>query len=324
MKKTVGKKVLITGGFGFLGGRIACEAARQASWQVRLASRRDFNSPSWLPEAEVAPFDLLKPETFDNALKEVRAVVHLAAINEAESREFPERAVEVNTLGTLRLLNAAIRAGVERFIYFSTAHVYGSPLAGHITECSLARPIHPYAITHHAAEEFVLAARDKGSIQGIVLRQSNGFGAPTHMGADCWMLLVNDLCRQAVRDKKMVLRSSGIQQRDFITLHDVARAASHFLDLPRDRCADGLFNVGGGASMSVLAMAQRVIKCCRETLGYEPALIRPQPGADESAVDLNYDINKLKQTGFVLNGDRDEEIKQTLKICAAMHQGAKA
>jgi UDP-glucose 4-epimerase len=221
-------------------------------------------------------------------------------------------------------LDAAIHAGVERFIYFSTAHVYGAPLAGHITERSPARPVHSYASTHHAAEEFVLAAQDKGSIQGIVLRLSNGFGAPAHTGADCWMLLVNDLCLQAVRDKKLVLRSSGIQQRNFIALHDVGRVVIHFLELPHIKCSNGLFNAGGERSMSVLSMAERIIKCCRETLGYEPSLIRPQPGADERAVDLNYDISKLKQTGFVLNGNMDEEIKQTLKICVSMQQGQKA
>ena len=318
------ERVLITGGFGYLGGRIAVEIARQNSWQVRLGSRRNLNPPSWLPEAQTVCLDVMKPEIFDKALKGVHAVVHLAALNEAESREFPERALEVNTLGTIRLLNAAIRRKVRRFIYFSTAHIYGAPLVGQITESTVPRPMNPYACTHLAAERLVLAARDEGSIEGIVLRQSNGFGAPTHRDADCWMLLVNDLCRQAVRDKKLVLRSSGLQQRDFITLHDVGRVAAHFLDLPRTRCADGLFNLGGGCSMSVLSMAERVISCCRETLGHEPQLQRPQPVANERALDLNYDITKLKQTGFVLNGQMDEEIKNTLKMCVAMQQGSRA
>lgn len=316
-------RVLITGGFGYLGGRIAIEIAHQSSWQVRLASRQDFIAPSWLPESETIPFDLLKPETFESALKNVRTVVHLAAMNEAECRNDPAKAVEVNILGALRLLNVAIDAGVERFIYFSTAHVYGAPLAGHITEASLPRPVHPYAITHHAAEEFVLAAGDKGSIQGIVLRQSNGFGVPAHQGANCWMLVVNDLCMQAVRDKKLVLRSSGIQQRDFITLDDAGRAVHHFLNLSREDLADGLFNLGGECSMTMLAMAQRIIKCCHEMLGYEPQLVRPQPSSDEVSLDLDYDIGKLKRTGFELGGNMDEEIKQTLKMCISLQRGSK-
>ena len=317
-------KVLITGGFGYLGGRIALDVARRASWQVHLGSRKNLSSPAWLPEAQTVPFDLSKPQDFDSVLKDVRTVVHLAAMNEAECRNHPERAMEVNALGTSRLLNAAIKNKVERFIYLSTAHVYGAPLAGHITESSLPKPANPYASTHYAAEEFVRAAHNKGSIEGIILRQSNGFGVPTHSDVNCWMLVVNAFCVQAVRDKKLVLQSSGIQQRDFITLHDVGRVTSHFLDLPRSKCLDGLFNVGGECSMSILAMAERIIKCCRETLGYEPQLVRPQPSADESPLDLNYDINKLKQTGFILNGNMDEEIKRTLKICVSMQQGSRA
>ena len=309
---------MLTGGFGYLGGRIALDAARQASWQVRLGSRRILSSPSWLPEAETVPLDLSRSGTFDGALKQVHTVVHLAALNEVESLKFPEKALEVNALGTLRFLNAAIQRKVERFIYISTAHVYGAPLAGHITEISLPRPSHPYAITHHAAEEFVLAARDKGNIQGIVLRLSNGFGAAAHSGVDRWMLVVNALCMQAVRDKKLVLNTSGIQQRDFITLHDVGRVVSHFLELPHQKCSDGLFNVGGECPMSVLAIAERIIKCSREALGYEPDLVRPQPGPGESALDLHYDTSKLKQTGFVLKGSMDEEIKQTLKMCVSI------
>jgi len=71
------------------------------------------------------------------------------------------------------------------------------------------RPVHPYAITHHAAEDFVLAAHDEKRLMGYVIRLSNGFGAPAHAGVDRWTLLVNDLCRQAVQTRQLILRSAG-------------------------------------------------------------------------------------------------------------------
>jgi UDP-glucose 4-epimerase len=316
--------VLITGGFGYLGGRIAVSVAHEARWKVRLTSRHCPSPPVWLSKSETVSLDLLRPETVEPAMRGVKAIVHLAALNESESLADPQKALLVNTLGSLHLLEAAIRAGVERFIYFSTAHVYGSPLTGHITEHSIPRPIHPYAITHHSAEEFVLAAQEKGSLLGIVIRLSNGFGAPTHAGVNCWMLLINDLCMQAVRDKKLVLRSSGSQQRDFVTLHDVGGVVCHFLELPHTDCADGLFNMGGECSMTAWVMAQRIIKCCREILGYEPEVVRPEPSSNEVELDLRYDISKLKKTGFLLSGNMDEEIRQTLKMCVSMQWGQKA
>ena len=114
------------------------------------------------------------------------AIVHLAAMNEMDCARDPAAALEVNTALTLRLLNAAVAAGVRRFVYLSTAHVYGAPLRGHIDERALPRPVHPYAITHRAAEDFVLAAFDAGRIEGVVLRLSNGVGAPAHAAVDRW------------------------------------------------------------------------------------------------------------------------------------------
>ena len=317
------RRVLITGGFGYLGGRIATKVARDG-WQVRLASRQLHAPPAWLPQAETAVLDVLQPDTLDSALNGVQAVVHLAALNEIESSANPKAALQVNTLGSLDLLEAAIRAGIERFIFFSTAHIYGAPLVGHISECSLPRPVHPYAITHCAAEDFILAAHDKLKIAGIVVRLSNGFGVPMHPDVDRWTLLVNDLCLQTVQNKKLTLRSSGLQQRDFIALHDVSRAVSHFLDLPRLDCDDGLFNLGGECAMTVWEMAQRIAQCCCETLGYLPEIIRPEPELQEKTVALQYDISKLKQTGFLINGNMDDEIMRTLEMCAAMRLGRKA
>ncbi|MCG3771002.1 MAG: dTDP-glucose 4,6-dehydratase [Nitrosomonadaceae bacterium] len=311
------QRILITGGFGYLGGRIAAGVVRDG-WQVRLASRQKYAPPAWLPDAETTLLDVLQPNTFDAALSGVQAVVHLAALNEIESSANPKAAVRVNTLGSLHLLEAAIRAGIERFIFFSTAHIYGAPLVGHITECSLPRPVHPYAITHRAAEDFVLAAHNKNAITGIVVRLSNGFGVPMHPEVDRWTLLVNDLCLQAVQNKKLTLRSRGLQQRDFIALHDVGRAVSHFLNLPRSGCGDGLFNLGGECAMTVCGMAQRIARCCRETLGYLPEIVRPDPEFQEGTVALQYDISKLKHSGFSINGNIDGEITRTLEMCAAM------
>ena len=311
------RRVLITGGFGYLGGRIATRVVRDG-WQVRLGSRQLHGSPAWLPQAETAVLDVLQSNTLDAALRGVQAVVHLAALNEIESSANPKAALLVNTLGSFHLLEAAIRAGIERFIFFSTAHIYGAPLVGHITERSLPRPVYPYAITHRAAEDFILAAHAKQQIAGIVVRLSNGFGVPIHPEVDRWTLQVNDLCLQAVQKKKLTLHSSGLQQRNFITLHDIGQAVSHFLELPRLDCDDGLFNLGGECAMTVWEMAQRIAQCCKKTLGYFPEIIRPEPAFEEKTVAVQYDIGKLKRSGFFINGSMDDEIKQTLEMCMAL------
>lgn len=310
------KRILITGGGGYLGGRIAVELASNPEWIVRLCSRRAQSAPSWLPLAETVATDVLEVGSLSAAMEDVHAVVHLAAMNENECVVDPGRAVLINTVGTLNTLQAAIAAGAKHFIYFSTAHVYGAPLVGHITEQTLPRPTHPYAITHHAAEDFVLAAHDQKKITGIVVRLSNGFGAPTHPDVDRWTLLVNDLCRQAVQTRKLVLRSSGLQLRDFITLVDIGRAVRHFLGLSQRDSGDGLFNLGGDNSLSIWNMAQKISQRCQLTLGFLPSIERPEPRPDEQVESLNYHSDKLQKTGFMLRGNLDEEIDQTLLVCA--------
>ena len=241
-------------------------------------------------------------------------MVHLAAMNEVESARDPVGALQMNGLASLRLLEAARQVGVRRFIYFSTAHVYGTPLHGNIDEGTLPRPVHPYSITHKVAEDFVLAAHDRKQIEGVVIRLSNGFGAPVTQDVDRWTLLVNDLCRQAATVGELRLNSSGEQLRDFITLDDIARAAIHFLQLDFDQLADGLFNLGGGKVMSILEMTERIAARWKALTGREIDIVR-SAGRRTPPVALNYRCDKLAATGFTLNSDVDREIDDTLKLC---------
>lgn len=308
--------VLLTGGLGYVGGRVSRHLAESSPFFLRLGSRRSgVPAPAWLTSGETVSLDLLDEASIESACRGAQYVVHFAALNEIESAADPEQALLVNSLGSLKLLRAAVKAGVERFIYFSTAHVYGSPLVGHLTEKTLPRPQHPYAITHRTAEDFVLAARDRKEIDGIVIRLSNGFGSPERAEVNRWTLLANDLCRQAITEKKLVLHSSGIQYRDFVTLADVGRAVLHLLALPTQACGDGLFNLGGENPMRILDVAERVAGRCEEVLGFRPEVQRPDPSPGEKASPLDYRIDKLKATGFSLSSNIDEEIDATLRLC---------
>lgn len=304
------KRILVTGAFGYVGGRVSRYLAEQ-DYCMRLGSRdASRHAPHWLGSGELATMDFDSDASLEAACRGVDCIVHLANTNEAVSRTDPELALRVNGGGTIKLLRAAAEAGVKRLIYISTAHIYGAPLQGVITEETLPRPRHPYAITHRTAEDFVLAGTQ---VHGVVLRLSNSFGAP-ELGAD-WALLVNDLCRQAVTQKKMVLRSSGLQRRDFVPLGDVARAIEHVIELPQERCGDGLFNLGGESPLRVLDMVERIAERCAAVLGFRPEIQRPAPAAGEGEWLLDYRMDKLKATGFSLHTSIDEELDATLEYC---------
>lgn len=316
--KKMTQSILVTGGSGYLGGRIVAKLNEQASkYKIFVGThKKKVHQSNYPSRCKFVSLELLSKKNLNAACRGMQAIIHLAALDEKESLSDPEKAMEINSLGTLRLLQAAKKARVKRFIYFSTAHVYGSPLSGKISEKSIPHPIHPYAISHRAAEDFVLAAHGRKDFIGIVLRLSNAYGAPAQPQIKQWGLLVNDLCRQAVLNRKIKLRSSGLQFRDFIALEDVTEAVGHFLRLPGKRCGDGLFNLGGENPRRIIEMAKLIAKLCDQYLGFEPKILRPMSKKDKhSNPSLDYCIGKLKSTGFRLKGDMNAEIKNTLKLC---------
>lgn len=311
--------VLLVGGFGNLGGRIAAHLSQFQNHQIVLASRKKQAAPLWAKDAQTIQLDVTDPKTFTNIPKSVNCIVQLAATNDVDSAQNPELARTVTTEGTASLLNAAIRNGIERFVYFSTAHVYGAPLQGTFTESSPTHAVHPYAKTHLEAESAVATAHERGDIQGIRVRLSNGFGRPMAYEAADWRTLTSDLCRQAVVEKRMEMRADGLQERNFITKTDVARAVQHLIALPTSLISDGLFNLGGSQSQSLLAMATTIQERAQKKFSSEIPLHRPEPTSADIQ-HLNFDIHKLLNTGFSLTEDTLGEIDDFLNMIELHHQ----
>lgn len=311
------QSILLTGGLGYVGGRVAEWLARDPEYGIFVTSRDPDAAllPAWCPKNHCLRLDLMDDEDIATVCRGKDVIVHFAALNEIDSLKDPDRALLVNGLGTQKLVRAAISAGVKRFIYFSTAHIYRSPLEGTITEESLPRPIHPYAITHRTAEDVVLAANRAGAFRGIVIRLSNSIGAPINTKVDRWSLIGNDLCRQVITTGEIRLKTSGTQERDFVALRDVARAVSHVVRLPDESLGDGIFNLGGERTVPVIRLAGIIQERCQAVLGFTPPIVHPDPTPGEKSVPLDYSIAKLKATGFCLQGSLEEEIDTTLLFC---------
>ena len=308
--------VLLTGGFGNLGGRVAAALNNQGRWDIRLASRSHTAAPSWAPLAEVIHLDVLDAEDVARSCKGVSAVVHLAALNDRLAVQDPELAESILGTGTQALVNAAIENHVQRFIFMSTAHVYSSPLQGVITESASTTNQHPYATSHISGEHAVAERHGRERFLGIRLRCANGFGYPMSPDVDIWHTLVYDLCKQVVATQRITLRSSGLQQRNFIPVSDICAAILHFLQLDAAQVSDGLFNLGGSSSTTVLEMATVVAARAHAILGIIPTIERPNPSIDELVIPLDYQIDKLLATGFVPKNVVNEEIDRLLIVCA--------
>ena len=309
--------MLITGGFGYLGGRLAQFLSSKTGHEILLGSRQQKASPAWLPNAKVVQTQWESPSGLEQICTGIDAVVHLAGMNSQDCVADPVAALEFNGVATARLLWATVRKGIRRFIYVSTAHVYGSPLTGVISEETCPASFHPYATSHLVGEDVVRFAHQLGEIEGIVIRLSNAYGAPAHLDANCWMLLVNDLCRQGLMTQRMVLQSSGLQRRDFITLTDACRAIAHLLELPASKLGDGLFNVGGRWTPTVLEITQHVAERIYSATDQKPGIFRKADKSTGSPEMFDYRMEKLIETGLSVNGidNVDQEIDGLIQFC---------
>ena len=317
-------RILIAGGFGFIGGRLAIHL-EQAGHQIILGTRRSISSPSWMPQAEVVQMVWDNASSLESICKGVDLVIQAAGMNVKDCTADPVAALDFNGIATARLVAAACRARVKRFIYLSTAHVYASPLIGSINEKTCPQNSHPYATSHLAGEHAVLNSCQLGKIQGIVLRISNAFGVPTYKDASCWMLLVNDLCRQAVQTRKLNLLTSGWQQRDFIAMSEVCRMTK-ILAVNNDKDNElGILNIGAGVTKSVFDMAQMIQQRCLRVLGFEPELQRKQEPLENSFIPFIYQTTRLNKMEVKLDEKSNiAEIDHLLRYCDISFLRAKA
>lgn len=314
--------ILITGGLGYIGGRLAHFLREKEPNTTLFLTTRDKNKdfPSWLKDNfNVLQMNILDKDSVADCLKgkDIKIIIHLAAINEVDSIKDPELALRINTQGTYTLLNIAKDYGVKNFIYFSTFHVYNDVLSSFVSEESPTRPFHPYAITHRAAEDFVNYFKHYYGMKTLIFRLSNGYGYPMDINVNRWTLVFNDLCRQAVTTNKLILKSSGKQYRDFISLYNTARAVHHFIYEVPDEWGDGLYNLGGNCSMSILEVANKIAEIykTRYTSEIREITTKADVEASPSPKSVTYSIQKLEKTGFCLEDNFYHEIEKTMELC---------
>ena len=311
-------RILVTGGWGFVGARLA-QHLYQAGHSLILGSRCQHNPPSWLPNTEVVQTNWHDEKSLGKICKGIDVVIHAAGSNANDCSSDPIAALEFNGAATMRLLAAANSAGVGRLIYISTAHVYADPLTGIISEKTRPTNMHPYATSHLAGENAVLSASHEGQIKGIVLRLSNAFGVPLRRDTNCWMLLVNDLCRQAIESRSMILRSNGLQQRNFIELNYVCRVMESLIRNDSGGSEPLILNVGSGSSHSVIEIAELIQQRCQLLFGYEPELQRLNggPSVDEESNNFEYRRARLASLISIPPENNSGEIDRLLLYCRA-------
>lgn len=227
-----GRRVCVTGGAGFIGGHLA-EALLLLDARVRIIddlSSSDGEHVAGLVERyrDQARFiygSILDPSALREAVASCDTVFHFAAVPSVpRSIDDPERAFEVNATGTLRVCEAARRAGARRVVYASSSSVYGDDATLPKSESMLPRPLSPYAASKLAGESIIRAWRHSYGLSGVSLRFFNVFG-PRQPAEGPYAAVIASFLSRLSAGERPVIFGDGLQTRDFTPVANAVHAS---------------------------------------------------------------------------------------------------
>ena len=243
-------RVLVTGGSGFIGSHVV-DRLREHGVTPRVFDL--IRSPHHAPgEVETFLGSLLDPEGLRLAMAGCTAVIHLAAVADVNDVVLePSYAENINTRGTLNVLEAARRAGVGRMIYGSTTWVYGDcPEQNVDEETPIPAPGHLYTATKLAGETYCYAYRNLCGIDYTILRFGIPYGPRARDRA-----VVATFVENALKGERLTIAGDGQQFRKFVYVEDLAEGIVLAL---RPRAANRTYNLDGIERVTILQIAETV------------------------------------------------------------------
>jgi UDP-glucose 4-epimerase len=254
------KKVLVTGANGYIGSKICVELLKNG-FTVLGNCRKIPNEQALLGPLKGIDFivgDLTEKSTFskfDNI--GIESIVNTVSFDHKQSESFEtDKVCQLNVQLNWQLMEMFSTKNISHFIYLSTIQVLGDISNLNVDEKSQGVPLNKYGLTHLIGENIVQYYKKKTGLNYLSLRLSNGYGSPVLNNSNWIWLVINDLCRMAVFEKKIVLQSNGEIYRDFIHVTDIAKSVSHLLLTEEN--LDPLYSMASGYSISLLSVAHTI------------------------------------------------------------------
>ncbi len=286
-------KILVTGGAGFIGSNFVRHALNdeypglEGVEVVVLDALTYSGNPANLAPVSSSPRfrfvhgDIRHEGVLDELMPTIDAVVHFAAESHVDrSVRDASIFVETNVLGTQKLLDAALRNGVERFVHVSTDEVYGSITEGSWTEEHILEPNSPYSASKAGSD---LLARSYHRTHGLnvsITRCSNNYG-PYHFPEKLIPLFVTNL----IEGKHVPLYGKGENVRDWLHVDDHCRGIA--LVLVKGQAGE-IYNIGGGTELTNVEITQLLL----DEFGQDWSVV--DRVEDRKGHDLRYSVDIAK------------------------------
>ena len=242
---------LVTGGAGFIGSHVVDRLVGDGFRVVVVDSLATGRREAVHGEADFRELDVRSPRLAALFKAERPDVVfHLAAAaSVSASVKNPAKDARANVMGSINVLQAARRLGIERFVLSSTGGaLYGEPAYLPCDEAHPVRPLSPYGAAKNAVEGYVHAIAGLGGFGYTLLRYGNVYGPRQDPRGEAGVVAI--FARRMLDGRDVVIHGDGAQERDFVYVSDVVEANVRALA----QSGDDVFNIGVGEGTSVNAV----------------------------------------------------------------------
>ena len=245
-----GKKILVTGGAGFIGSHIVDTLAGENQVTVldNLYAGHIENLQKSIKQITFIKDDILNEAVLNKLVGEAEYVFHLAAnVGNLKSIEEPYFDMNINIRGTLNVLEACRKSGIKRLICTSSAAVYGDAKHIPIDEKHPLNPESPYAVSKLAEEKYCFAYYKVHGVPATALRYFNVYGP--RQGGSAYANVISIFTNKIKEGKPLIIYGDGKQTRDFVFVEDVVQA--NILAATQPGAVGEYFNIGTGKQYTI-------------------------------------------------------------------------
>ena len=259
------KKLLITGGAGFIGSNFINYIHRcYPDYKILLldaltyAGNLDNISPALKSNSHFEFFhgNITHPDLVGKLVAEADIVVHFAAESHV-TRSIYDNAIffETDVIGTQVVANAAVNNPVELFVHISSSEVYGTALADPMDEEHPLNPMSPYAAAKAGADRLIYSYIKTYDLPAVIVRPFNNYGPCQHLEKAIPNFIVS-----ALQDKPLTIHGDGNSSRDWLFVEDTCRALDKILHVDRKKVIGETINLGTGSDTCVLDIGRKVLE----------------------------------------------------------------
>ncbi|KMY51026.1 NAD-dependent epimerase/dehydratase family protein [Peribacillus loiseleuriae] len=242
------ERVLVTGGFGFIGSHIVDTLIRN-NYKVALYDNLSTGSISNIHSKVMVFIGSIEDEgSLERAMETFRPdyVVHEAAqVSVQNSISDITNDALINIMGTINIIKLSHKFAVKKVVFSSSAAVYGHSNVMPISVTQPTQPLSPYGASKKTAEEYLLLAQELYDLDYAILRYSNVYGPRQTANGEGGVISI--FTNQVINKEQPVIYGDGLQTRDFIYVADVASANLQALKFD----GSGIFNISSTTSTSI-------------------------------------------------------------------------